>query len=134
LGNTKLTVTDVQLQDEFMYDATACYDGQCTVSKTRLTIQYTTTQKMLMKISFNYTKDSKISLANVATLADLIRTYGFLRYSGGGNTYTTELVDKTPSNYEGGDLYYQVPSGLKYATKIELVLRIRDKEFSYNLK
>lgn len=134
LGDTKLAINDVQQQDEFMYDATSCYGGTCTTSKTRLTIQYTTTQKTLMKLNFTYTKDPKISMNNVNTLADLIRSYGFLRYSGGGNVYTSELVDKTPSNYEGGDLYYQVPTGVKYATKAELVLRIRDKEFSYNLK
>lgn len=134
LQNTKFAISDVQIQDEFTYDATSCYNNSCSTSKTRLTIQYTTTQKTLMKLSSTYTKDPKIEISNANTLADLIKSYGFLRYSGNGKVYTSSLVNETPGNYNGSDLFYQVPSGVKYATKIQLVLRIRDKEYAYNLK
>lgn len=134
LDNTKLKVNDVQIESQFAYDATSCYNNSCNIVKNNLTLQYTTTQKLLMKLSFDYNKDSKITLGNANTLSDLVRAYGFVRYSGNDKTFSTELVDKTPSNYNGKDLYYQVPSGLKLAEKIELVLRVRDKEFVYNLK
>lgn len=134
LGNTKLKINDFEIKDVFMYEAASCYADSCIKFQSELTVQYITVGKTLLRIGFNYSKDSNINVINTNTLDVLINSYGFIRYTINNKTYTTDLLNKTPSNYTGKDLYYQVASFLKDASKIELVLRIRDKEFVYNLK
>lgn len=134
LGNSKINISDAQIGDSFIYDASYCYNGTCSISKSNLTLNYVTTQKTLLKISPTYLKDANITLANAGSMSTVITSYGFVRYTIGDKTYSSEMVNKTPSNYRGADLYYQVPIGVKNANSVELVLRIRDKEFVYKLK
>lgn len=134
LGNSKLKIKDVKMEKSFNYESTHCVSGECYTQSNILTLQYTTVNKMLMKLSFDYTKDSNINLINVNRLEDVIQSYGFLRYNYGGKTYNAELINKTPGNYKGKDLYYQVSDNVKKATKVDLVIRIRDKEYIYKLK
>jgi hypothetical protein len=87
-----------------------------------------------MKISPIYEKDSKANLYESNNLASLIQTYGFVNYKLNGKTYDATLIDKTPNDYIGKDLYYQVPASIKNATAIDLVIRIRNTEVIYKLK
>jgi hypothetical protein len=87
-----------------------------------------------MKLSYEYILDSKVTLSNANSLANLIKTYGLIRYTIGNKTYENILVDKTPVDYNGDDLYYQVPTVTKNAATVDLVIRIRNKEYIYKLK
>jgi hypothetical protein len=134
LNNTKLKVNSIQFGDSFTYDASSCFDGDCITSQSILNIQYTTTQKTLLKLSFDYNRDTTINIRNVDNLDELIAAYGYIHYVVNNKSYDIELINKTPSNYNGKDLYYQVPSNLKDAALVNLIFHIRNKEFVYKLK
>jgi hypothetical protein len=134
LNNTKLKVKDMQINDTFNYDANSCFNDSCMPFKGILTIQYIAPQDTLLKLSFDYSKDIKSIVQNANKLDELLGTYGIIRYTTNNKSYDSELINKTPSNYNGADLYYQVPSRLKDATTISLIFHIRNKEFVYKLK
>lgn len=134
LEDTKLKINDYKIEPSFVYEAIHCINKQCYTHNNTLTLQYTSVNKSLMKLSFDYVKDPNIKIINVNHLENLIQSYGFLRYENGGKTYSATLIDKTPVNYRGPDLYYQVSDNVKNAGKIEIVFRIRDKEYVYRLK
>lgn len=134
LDDTKLKISEYLVADNFAYDATSCTLGTCSTYKNNLTLQYTTTQSTLLWLSFDYTKGTNSKLVNSDNLLTLIKSYGFIRYRVSGGTFNMELINKTPSNYYGKDLYYQVSSGVKYATAVDLVIRVRNKEYVYSLK
>jgi hypothetical protein len=134
LGNTKLKVSDMQIEDNFEYDAVYCINSTCATYKSKITLQYTTTNKTLMRISPEYIRDTKASLYSSNTLSNLIKTYGHIRYTVNNKTYNINIIDETPRDYIGKDLFYQVPTFIKNADIIELVINIRGKQFIYNLK
>jgi hypothetical protein len=88
----------------------------------------------LLRILGEYNKDADSNLYGSSNLANLIKTYGFIRYTINSKIYTSNIVDETPSDYKGQNLYYQVPASIKNAATIELVIRIRNKELVYKLK
>ena len=45
---------------------------------------------------------------------------------------TVKIENKTPSNYQG--IILQIPNEVKFATKINLLVTIRDKQYIINLK
>lgn len=134
LNNTSLKINDVQVEENFVYDATSCYADICNTNPTVLTLIYEGSNRYLMKLSFEYNKDAEVVFNNADNLAEMIDIYGLIRYTINNKTSSTILMNKTPSNYNGKDLYYQVPSILKEASSVDLVIRIRDKEFVYHLK
>lgn len=134
LNNTKLKVNDVQIEESYIYDAVSCYAGTCNTNPTTLTLIYKGSNRYLMKLSFEYNKDTEAAFNNAGNFVEMIDTYGSIRYTINTKTSSTILMNETPSNYNGKDLYYQVPSILKQASSIDLVIRIREKEFVYHLK
>jgi hypothetical protein len=134
LGDSKMLISNMQIENGFAYDATYCVNSVCAIYKSNITLEYTTTSKMLMRISPIYERDPKTTLYGANTLASLINTYGFIRYTLNNKTYNSELIDKTPNDYIGKDLYYQVPSIVKNASAIDLIIRIRNEEVVYKLK
>lgn len=134
LNNSKLKIKDYQIGNSFIYDATTCYNGKCITNQSNLTLAYTTIDKLLMRLAIDYKKDAKLNIDKADNMADIIDTYGFFRYSIKNKEYNIKLLNKTPYNYKGTDLYYQVPYNIDQSKKIELILRIRNKEFVYKLK
>lgn len=134
LGNSKLKINNYEIKNTFNYEAMSCYDNTCTPFQSVITTQYTTTSKTLMRLSLDYIKDNTIKVANTKSFDLLINSYGVIRYVYNDKTYTTQISNKTPNNYHGADLYYEIPITVKDASKIQLVITIRDKEFIYNLK
>jgi hypothetical protein len=134
LNNTKLKINSIDIQSGFKYNATVCINNACSISENYLTLQYTSANKSLMKLTFDYNKDSTINITNGDDLAEIVKYYGFIRYYINNKTYSSELINKTPTDYNGDDLYYQVPTDIVNATKVELIFRIRNKDFIYNLK
>jgi hypothetical protein len=134
LGKAKLKISGMQVANDFPYEAKACIGKICNVYQTSLTTQYTSEKVTIMKISSNYNKDSKAIVNNIKSLRDLANSFGSIRYRVGSKTYVTELINITPSNYNGKDLYYKVSSGIKEANSIEFVFTIRNKQFIYKLK
>ena len=67
--------------------------------------------------------------------SDLLGYYGYISYVYLGNGKSTKLVkiydsDFDPSNYS----YFEVPSELKNASRIELIVSVRGSKYTFNLK
>jgi len=134
LNNTILNIDNVEINNRFTYDAVYCYYSDCTTFENILSLDYTAMDKTLMKLDLNYKKDPNGTLGNSNSFNQLMYYYGSIRYQVNGKTYNSLIVDKTPKDYNGKSLYYQVPKSINSATKLEIVIRIRDKEYVYILK
>lgn len=134
LENTELIINDVKMESQFIYDATSCYGDVCNTAPNILTLQYITNKNILMRLAYTYSKDMQAVLPSSNDFVSLINTYGMVRYKINNKIQETLLIDKTPSNYNGNDLFFQIPLSLKQANEAELVIRIRNKEYIYKLK
>ena len=133
-NNNSLKINSFELNDQFTYDATLCYERKCSTVLSYLSLPYNITNKTILKLTYDYILSNDNKSMNIEDLKSLINYHGKLVYTYKDKDYKTTLVNKNPSDYYGNDLYYQIPNAAKEASKIKLVFTIRDKEYIYNLK
>jgi hypothetical protein len=134
LEKNSLTINEFKFGTSFPYNGRYCINDVCNNYTDNISMDYTSTQGILMKLVYTYDKNSNTTLANSNSLLKLINTYGLIRYSYDNKIYITKLINRTPTDQVGNDLYFQLPSNSENAKSLELLIRIREKEFVYKLK
>lgn len=135
LGDTKLTINEVQLKDNFNYNVVRCTGGNCTkrvnvISASQSSQFAFTLMRLDLNINYDYEK-----LGKEYSNPKLITKFGSIRFEINGKEYHNrlELTDVTPfvtNQY----VFIQVRDKLKNADKIYLDFTIRDKVYTYVLK
>ena len=93
----------------------------------------TNVDKSLLKISGVAELNNN---TNIKDLYDIINTYGSIRYKVGDTTknlYTLSKVNPSVTK-SSNTLYIGVPSEMEKASEISLILKIRNKEYTYKIK
>lgn len=135
LGNTKLKINEVKLQDNFNYNIIKCTGGNCTkrvnvISATQSSQFAFTIMRLDLNINYDYE-----TLGKEYSNPKFITKFGSIRFEINGKEYNNrlELTDVTPfvtNQY----VFIQVRDKLKNADKIYLDFTIRDKVYTYILK
>lgn len=134
LEKNSLTINDFKFGISFPYNGRYCINGVCNNYTDNISMGYILNQGILMKLVYTYDRNSNTKLSNSNSLLNLINTYGLIRYSYNNKSYIAKLINRTPTDQIGNDLYFQVPSNVENAQSLELLIRIRDKEYIYKLK
>ena len=132
LGNTKITIYDMSLNDIFYYNILKCYNKSCNVT-TKSVMAKTTEQfdltllKLIYKVEFDYD-----TLGSKYTNNEFLSRFCSIRFIVNGKEYNNrlDLMDSTPY-YTNDYSILQVRDKLKLAEKIYLDFNIRDKVYSY---
>ena len=135
LGNTKITIYDISLNDTFYYNINKCYNSKCEKT-TRSVVAKTaekfdlTLLKILYKIEYDYDALGKKYNNN-----EFISKFCNIRFEVNGKEYNNrlELEDATPY-YSDDYSILQVRDKLKLADKIYLDFYLRDKVYTYVIK
>lgn len=135
LGNTKLTINDIELNDTFIYKISKCNEANCTTKVNSVSASIAknfdlTLMRLNYKVEFDYDK-----LGKKYTNDTFIQKFGTMRFEYKGKQYNNrlELIDVTP--YPTADYaFVQVRDKLKKADKIYLDFVIRDKIYTYVVK
>ncbi len=135
LGNTKITIYDMSINDIYYYNIFKCYNKKCEKT-TRSVIAKNaekfdlTLLKILYKIDFDYDK-----LGKKYTNNEFISKFGSIRFEINGKEYNNrlQLDDMTPF-YSKDYSIIQVRDKLKKADKIYLDFYIRDKVYTYVIR
>ncbi len=135
LGNTKITINDISLNDNFSYNVIKCSNSSCINSKKTITAK--TTEKFdltLLRLNYKIDFDYDV-LGKKYTNDEFISKFGSIRFEVKGKEYNNrlELDDVTPY-YTNDYALIQVRDKLKLADKIYLDFVIRDKVFTYVIK
>ena len=135
LGNTKITIYGMDLNDIFYYNINKCYNLKC--EKTTKSVAAKSAEgfdltllKLLYKIEFD-----KDVLGSRYTNNTFISKFCNIRFEVNGKEYNNrlELEDMTPY-YSDDYSIIQVRDKLKKADKIYLDFYIRDKVYTYVIK
>ncbi len=135
LGNTKIKVDEVILNDYFLYNIRRCKKNACETVTKNITASKNESfdlTLMRMKLKINYDYDT---LGRNYTNDKFIQEFGSIRFEINGKEYNNrlQLLDVTPfitNEY----IFLQVRDKLKNADKIYLDLNIRDKVYTIIIK
>ena len=134
-GDTKITISDMKIDDLFYYNIVKCVNSVCTNRLNTITAsqnQSVSLTLMQLKMNLDYDYDT---LGKNYNIYNFINKFGSIRFEINGKEYNNrlELIDVTP--YDTNEyVYVQVREKLKQADKIYLDLTIRDKVYTIILK
>lgn len=137
LGNTKITINNMNINDTFFYNTNKCstITSSCT-TVTRSKTARTTETFDLTLLRLNYKIDYDYDTLGAKYSNDLfISRFATIRFEVNGKEYNNrlDLVDVTPY-YTKDYAIVEVRDKLKLADKIYLDFRIRDKVYTYIIK
>lgn len=135
LGNTKLKVNNVKINQNFMYKAKYCDDNKCITKFDTIVPSFSNKYELsVMRIDYNLVFD-KNYLGNNYRNNKFFEKFGNIRFTIDGKEYNhrIELKDITPFLTDGY-AFVEVRSRINEAEKILLDLVIRDKVYTYIIK
>lgn len=135
LGNTKLKINNIKLEDNFYYNIVKCANGECIKRINSINAKQNTQFDLtIMRLDLSLTFD-KEKLGSTYYNSNFITQYGSIRFEINGKVYNNriELMDVTPFT-TNKYIFIQVRDKLKMADKIYLDFNIRDKSYTYIIK
>lgn len=135
VGNSKLKINDIKINDNFYYKVVKCTKGNCINRTSAISAKQNDKFDLtVMRLNYDLVFDDE-KLGKGYYNPDFIVDHGTIRFEINGKMHDNRiaLVDVTPymtNNY----LYIVVRDKLKQADKIYLDLTLRDKVYTYIIK
>ena len=135
LKNTKMNITSYEIGDRFKEEYTYCIKEKCN-NGTYVVIPNVTGKGdiSILKINSTLDFDQTLYMKNyIKDPADLFENYAYVTYTSQGYVRTYNL-NKIDVKYNKDKVaYLEVPSSIKYASKIDLIINIRGKKYTIEL-
>ena len=126
LGETKITIDDIQLAPSYTYNYNYCLtSNNCETRKDVVTAKV---GRLLVIIDDNISYDETVSFYK-NTNHEFYKYFGAISYEYNEKEYTELLNDVTPAKLKNKKIY-DISSIAKYAKNKKLVITIRNKYFS----
>ena len=134
LGNTKFTVDDVSLSNDFLYNVIICKNKECEKSTKFLQAETGDTYQLtLMRLKYSLIFDKNVW--GTYDINNFIEKYGSIRFVIGDKEYDHKIRLKDVTPYESTNyVFLEVRDKLMTADSIYLDFVIRDKKYTYVLK
>lgn len=134
LGNTTLTLSNLEITSKYIYDYKYCIKDNCINYKDVISIDYTKNGKLLMVLDYNYNLDNSISYYKHSTnIKTFINDFVKLRYEEEDKAVYETVKDVTPSNLEN-KLVLEIPNKVDSLDSYYLSIIVRNKEYLIKLK
>ena len=135
LNNTSLTIKDVEVTNRYTYDYEVCNNLGCNTFKGLITPGFSNnTGKALVVLGYDLNIDPTAAYAKVSTRASTFASNFFkIRFSTDDSTYTESVKNVTPDNLKD-KIVLEVNNEIMNASRIDLLVTIRNKNYVINLK
>lgn len=134
LGETKLTINNIDISNKYTYNVKYCKNGDC--SNLHNFLQPTvggTYELTLMRINYKLSYDNR--LGQGYSISSFIEKFGSIRFVVNGKEYEHKIDLKDVTPYPtNGYVYLEVRERLNKAEAIYLDFTIRDKKYTYVIK
>lgn len=136
--NYKIKIDSYEIKPSFKLEYNYCYKKECTKSyeyvKPSIVSNY---DKVLLKLKGTYNLSDEVNIEGVYDIYDLIDKFGYLKYELNNEVKTQNVKFKevTSNKAKEMDTYYiEVLKELQNASKISLIIKIRNQTYEYTLK
>lgn len=130
LENTKLTIINYTINDTLKEKSKYCLSGEC-YDKVYV-VQPSSTDMSILKLSVNFQRDNNVSL--VKTNDKLFNIFGKISYYYKNETFYAGLKSTFDMYNTDEFIYFDIPKEVKDAERISIIITIRDKIYTINLK
>ena len=137
LKGSKISIKNVEINDVFKVNYRFCFsDNECSTAYEYIrALLDTNYDKSLIKVEGNYDFNTKLDFTNASRLGELLANYGNLEYTLNGQKKNVVLKEIKPTKITPtSSAYLEVPSEVKQASKIDLVIKIRNYYYVYHVK
>lgn len=138
LKNSTITLQNSELNPEFVLSYNYCVtNDECINSSERIKpILNTNYDKVLLKVIGSFEVDNSLVIAKPITLFQFLEKYGSVVYTIGEQEYVvSNLTQVLPTKIsDSNTIYFEVPSSIMNADKIQFKIKIRNYIYIYNLK
>ncbi len=137
LNNTKLLINGFEISEEFTFEYELCIAEKCYQMKDNIMANTMTRHdKTLLKLNFNFELDETLVNLKPNNIYELIENFGVIRYEKNGEliVHDVEINNMTPKYYPDDSIFIDVLKEVQEANKIDILFRIRNKEYIYTLK
>ncbi len=135
LGNSTFKVDKIVLNTKYTYDYEYCIKDKCDTYKDSVTIDYLKGHQVLLILDseFKMAEDIPFYSANSNSLNRFLDNYLSIRYLDGEEEKVASVKNLTPSNLKG-KIVLNTTDKVVNSSKIDLLITIRNKEYSISLK
>ena len=139
LQETKMVINKAEIEDRFKMDYNFCVDKEeCYRSYEYLkTDIFNVNKKTLLYLNAEINWDNNLGAAPIENVYRFLTMFGSFEYEINNELKTQELIIKEvkPTKLKRkNDYYIEVNNEMKKASKVNLVLKIRDTHYYYQLK
>ena len=137
LSGSKISIKDVLIDDVFRVNYRFCFNEKdCSTAYEYVRAPIDTNyDKSLVKVEGNYEFNPELDFTNASRLGELISNYGILEYVLNGQKNNITLKEVKPTKITPTtSTYLEVPSEVKQASKIDLIIKIRNYNYVYHVK
>lgn len=135
LKNSNLTIDSYNITNIYKYNYEFCVTSDCQQSTGIVTPNYMISANstlLVLDYTLNLDKNSNF-YKNVRSETSVFNSFCFIRYTKNGKSEVLNTYDLTPDNLQN-KVVLQVDSKIRNADKVELLVRIRNKEYSVIIK
>jgi hypothetical protein len=139
--SSSLLIQDYDIKERFTEDWNYCTNSGVCRKNGVYTIMPSTANEAsinVLKLTATFEHNEELNAVlkkRINYASDLIGYYGHINYTLYGNNKTVKLTKISDSDFSPDSFsYYEVPSEIKNASKIDLILIIRDTKYTFNLK
>lgn len=136
--NYKIKIDSYEIKPKFKLEYNYCYKKECIKSyeyvKPSVVSNY---DKVLLKLTGTYNLSDEVNIEGVYDIFDLIDKFGYLKYELNGDIKTQNVIFKeaTSNKVKEKDTYYvEILKEVQKASKISLIIKIRNQTYEYILK
>ena len=139
LQNTKMVINKAEIEDRFKIDYNFCVNKEeCYRSYEYLkTDIFNVNKKTLLYLNAEINWDNNLGAAPIENVYRFLTTFGSFEYEINNEMKTQDLIVKEvkPTKLKRkNDYYIEVNNEMKKASKVNLVLKVRDEHYYYQLK
>lgn len=132
LGNSSIIISEVSLSDSFTINYSLC-DYGCQSYTVEVIPSVLNEENTILKFKIDLNILEELNLEKM-TNYEFINNYSKLKYKIDNKVYEVNYINKTPNDYKGDNLYFEVPIILKKADSIFLEINLRNQQYTYILR
>lgn len=134
LKYTKIKIDNPEITNRYVYNYEVTYNGKTSTYKDIVFLNYTKNDKTLLVLDYDYKIDEVVPFANTSkSINGFVKYFVKIKYIIDGESYYSEVTDKTPNNLEG-KIVLETINKIKDAENIYFAIIIRDKEYLIVIK
>jgi len=134
LDKTILNIKNIQITNKYEYDYESCTKNECRKFKDFITADFAlSARRTLMVMDYDFMLDNQTPYYNKnQTIYTFAEDFFKVRYIYNDSVYVTSIKNVTPKKLKN-KLILETTADIAHASKVELIVTIRNKSFIINL-